>query len=330
MVVTHSRGSYPVEFCNLADVKAKLSGASVITDENLARHYPELVSASSLVLTPGEHTKSVTHLERCVHWMADQRLKRKDRVVALGGGVIGDLVGFAAATYMRGIAFTQVPTSLLAMVDSSVGGKVGIDLPQGKNLMGAFWPPAEVLIAQEFLKTLPQQHLTNGMAEVWKYGFIMDKQLLVEAQAKNWATLIPRCIELKRQVVEEDEFETKGLRATLNFGHTIGHAIEKELNYGILHGEAISIGMVLEAQISVRRGLLGEEAAHQLQHYLGGDGLPTQLPKDLSSENLISAMRSDKKVESDSLAMSLLTGLGECKLFTDLSVAEVMEVFENS
>src|SRR5205807_1069483 len=186
-------------------------------------------------------------------------------IIAFGGGVIGDLAGLVAALYMRGVPYVQIPTTLLAQVDSSIGGKVAVDLAAGKNLAGAFYPPKEVLIPLDALRTLDKRQFRNGMAEVWKYAFIADKDLLGTLKAKvpncsnnvnNLKGIVQRCIEIKKGAVEADEFETSGARAVLNFGHTVGHAIESATGYsGIFHGEAISIGMVAESYLGEELGV---------------------------------------------------------------------------
>jgi 3-dehydroquinate synthase len=247
-------------------------------------------------------------------------------VIAFGGGVIGDLAGFAAASYMRGVPLIQVPTTLLSQVDSSVGGKVGIDLPEGKNLAGAFYPPAVVHICREVLDTLSERQMRNGMAEVWKYGFIMDPKLLPQLPPKADALqeVIRRCTELKAQIVEDDEYETRGSRAILNFGHTVGHAIEQVTGYGpVLHGEAISIGMVIESHLGERLGITKAGTTEQISTHLSDYGLPTKMAPALDIDQLVHAMRRDKKAEAGSLAFSLLTKIGECKLIKGVPEGEV-------
>nr|MCU0315325.1 3-dehydroquinate synthase [Fimbriimonadaceae bacterium] len=264
--------------------------------------------------------------------------RRDSTLFALGGGVIGDLAGFAAASYMRGIKLIMVPTSLLAMVDSSVGGKVGIDLPEGKNLVGAFYPPKEVRVAPTALATLPERHWFNGMAEVWKYGFIMDPLLLqslrkggLSKQSEEISWLIMRCIENKAKVVQEDEFETTGKRATLNFGHTIGHAIEKVLGYkDLLHGEAISIGMVEEAKLGERLGMTPKGLSHQVAQDLSSSALPIRLPDGLDAEEIVKAMRLDKKTDHQGLTFCMVTGEGTCTIVKGLTEETVLQSLRHS
>lgn len=331
MIVRHSRGSYRISFAQKSELFALGNVCSaIITDRNvrgaLDNEWPNL---PTLVLTPGESSKSLRTYGEAMEWLAAQGLRRKDRVAAIGGGVVGDLVGFVAATYLRGIDLVQVPTSLLAMVDSSVGGKVGIDLEAGKNLAGAFHAPAEVMIPADALESLPMRHRRNGMAEVWKYAFIADPGLakVIESDGPSQAT-IERCIEIKKDIVESDEFETLGPRATLNFGHTVGHAIEAALGYEeLLHGEAIAIGMVVESEIGEAIGVTESGVSSAVRESLAKAGLPVALP-DVSIQILIDFMRRDKKRSGDKLAFSLLTRIGECKLIDEVDEAAVRAVLE--
>lgn len=335
LLVRHSRGEYPVRFLAAGEVTDHMEAeAVVVTDRDVSAALGLDLALPCLKLEPGESTKNLKAYESVAEWLVQQGVNRQSRIVALGGGVIGDLVGFVAATYMRGIPYVQIPTSLLAMVDSAVGGKVAVDLRAGKNLLGAFWPPEEVWVCHEFLATLPERHLTNGMAEVLKYGAIMDAGFFSEFVRKPVRPHDPRllsiarhCIDLKRRVVEEDEYETTGLRATLNFGHTIGHAIEQVLEYErLLHGEAVAIGMVAEAQLGERLGITDMGSAELLQQAFLRQGLPTAIPSELSADALLQAMARDKKATKGSLNFSLLTRIGECKLFSDVPVAAVRSV----
>ncbi|MBI3720910.1 MAG: 3-dehydroquinate synthase, partial [Fimbriimonas ginsengisoli] len=258
MRVRHARGEYEVRFCPLADALADLGPAPwTITDEKVAAALAPVLpeGGERIAVGPGERSKSLATYERCVRWLSDQGADRNATIIALGGGVVGDLAGFVAATYMRGVRLIQIPTSLMAQVDSAIGGKVALDLQQGKNLIGSFHAPAEVRIAVEALATLEPRHFVNGMAEVLKYGFILEPHLVevclrdtLHAGHAELEAIVRRCVELKAHVVQEDEFEVAGTRAILNFGHTIGHAVEAATGYGpILHGEAVAIGMVVEA-----------------------------------------------------------------------------------
>lgn len=333
MTIRHHRGSYEIRRFNLDELQQQLASEPwVITDENVAAAYRG--AKTELVQKPGEETKSFPSYQHLVEQLASLSVRRSHRLVAFGGGVIGDLVGFAAATYLRGIPFVQVPTTLLAMVDSSVGGKVGVDLPLGKNLVGAFHPPSEVWLCHELLATLPDRQVRNGMAEVWKYAYIMDADLAdqldaaIPTQASMLSeTLVDRCIAHKRDVVQADEFETNGLRAILNFGHTIGHAIEQVLGYQeLLHGEAIAIGMVFEARLGELLGFTEAGTAAIIEDQLLRQGLPTDWEGFQNPEPLLQAMFRDKKVVGNALAFSLVPKIGACKLVTDVPVAAVREV----
>jgi 3-dehydroquinate synthase len=333
VTVHHHSGSYDVDFLPLAQALQELPpDAFVITDQNVAEHYEALVPSElpRLVLPPGETTKSLIWLERIASWLAESGASRKSTLVALGGGVIGDLVGFAAATYMRGVGYVQVPTTLLAQVDSSVGGKVAVDIPQGKNLLGAFHAPLRVTIDPATLGTLSLRQRRNGMAEVWKTGFIMDPALVEDLAASRLADeeIIRTCVAHKAAIVGQDEFETKGLRATLNFGHTIGHAIEQLTGYRtLLHGEAISIGMVGEALLGEQLGVTQPGTAKVVRERLEQAGLPVRMPA-LEPDSLVKVMRKDKKATGHRLAFSLLTQIGGCKLVENVDDKEVVRALQ--
>ncbi|MEQ1821447.1 MAG: 3-dehydroquinate synthase [Fimbriimonadaceae bacterium] len=321
IVVTHSHGSYEITF--VTDLHS-LTCDAIITDRNVqAALSGKLPSVPALVLEPGEPTKSLSEFERSLRWLAQNGIKRNHTIAAVGGGVIGDLGGYVAASYMRGIRYVQVPTSLLAMVDSSVGGKVGIDIPEGKNLVGAFYPPAEVILYQNALATLPREHFVNGMAEVLKYGFISDPSILNETEPP-----IRRCIDIKANVVAADEFDTTGLRAILNFGHTIGHALEAGSGYQLLHGEAISIGMVLESRLGEALGLTEPGTSDVVAECLNAAGLPVSLPP-IPADQIMALMRNDKKATASGIGFSLLTSLGRCKLVESVPEDAILAVLKS-
>ena len=330
--------SYPIQIgtgllARLGKECARLNAGTrcaIITDTNVDRRYAKLAFNSlvkagfepTLVIVPaGETAKSLRTVQSCYDQLAAQRLERKSFIVALGGGVVGDLAGFVAATYLRGIGFVQVPTTLLAQVDSSVGGKVGVNLKSGKNLVGAFYQPRLVLCDLDTLKTLPERELRAGLAEVIKYGIIYDSQLFARLERdlpkllkRNPAALeavIARCCEIKADVVSQDETES-GLRAILNFGHTIGHAIENSSGYGkYLHGEAISIGQVAAAKLSALTGLAGEDA-ERIRVLFENAGLPTKIQLNPAKrEKLFAAMRLDKKVSGGEIKFVLAKRLGK-------------------
>ena len=335
LTVLHSAGCYPVRFTTLPEALAGLDRRSfVITDDHVARAWGRHLPEDTPVYTckPGEGAKTLAVYEQILRWLAQHGAHRSSRVIALGGGVVGDLAGFVAATYMRGVPLVQIPTTLLAQVDSSVGGKVGLDLPEGKNMVGSFYPPERVEVCLDALSTLPDRQFANGMAEVIKYGFILDGELLELVEARklhvgsdHLQPVVERCIELKAAVVQEDERETTGRRAVLNFGHTVAHAIEKLLGFeGLLHGEAVSIGMVLEARIGELLGITPVGTAERVQGVAWRYGLPTELPEHLKAGDLIAAMRGDKKSVEGRLAFSLLEGVGKCRLYTDVDESSVV------
>ncbi len=340
MIIPTSKGEYEIRNePDIAEVFSKIGSHDlVVTDSNLETCYQSFFDniEKKIVVQAGESSKSMDCYSQICKVAAQMGIRRSGRIVAIGGGVVGDLAGFVAATYMRGIDLLQIPTSLLAMVDSSVGGKVAIDIPEGKNLIGAFWPPSEVIVCLDFLKTLPREQFVNGMAEVWKYGWIMDESFLENLEAQNmqieskeFQSVIHHCIELKAKIVSEDEFETTGRRAILNFGHTIGHAIEKCQNYqGVLHGEAVAIGMVVEARLGEILGITPAGVVDRVERGLNSQGLPTTVPNGLSIDELIAAMYSDKKVTKKGLAFSLILNPGRCKLFDGISEEHVRRALQ--
>lgn len=305
--------------------------AVLVTDENVAAAWPAFADTrKTIVVPPGEGSKRIPTFERVLESLAEAGADRSTPVVAWGGGVVGDLAGFAAGSYMRGVPLIQVPTSLLAMVDSSVGGKVGIDLAAGKNLAGAFVAPKDVYVATEFLATLPEREFRAGMAEVIKYGFIMDAPLL-DTLGGDLQPLVARCIALKVRVVDEDPYETLGRRAILNFGHTVGHAIEHATGYGpVLHGEAVAIGMVVESRLAHLLGLAREELSSEVERVLAQHGLPTRIPEGLTPEQLLAAMRRDKKAKAGRLGFSLVSEPGKCTLVPNVPEEAVLRALSNS
>jgi 3-dehydroquinate synthase len=269
----------------------------------------------------GEGSKTLENVSSLLSDLAKEKLARSSVLIAVGGGVIGDLAGFVAATYLRGINFVQVPTTLLAMVDSSVGGKTGVNLPEGKNLVGAFYQPKLVVADLDTLKTLPAKEFAAGMAEVIKYGAIKDKVLFdlvakgVKPDDDNLDEIVEKCVAIKARIVENDEFETKGERALLNFGHTIGHAIENATGYkAYLHGEAISLGMRAAAWLSVWQAGLPESDARRIESALIANHLPVTLKPDVDRAAILSALGNDKKVATD--------GRNRWVLLRNLGIAE--------
>lgn len=304
---------------------------AIITDRNVAPRYAKAAEKSLraagfepviIIVPAGETAKSLQTVQSCYDQLAKHRLERKSFIVALGGGVVGDLAGFVAATYLRGIAFVQVPTTLLAQVDSSVGGKVGVNLKAGKNLVGAFYQPKLVLCDLDALRTLPPREFRAGLAEVIKYGIIYDAPLferlerdlpkLLKLHSATLAAVVARCCEIKAEVVSQDETES-GLRAILNFGHTIGHALEAISRYGkYLHGEAISIGQVAAAELSSALTGLPPADAERIADLFRRAGLPTSVKLNARElKGVFAAMRLDKKVSSGEVKFVLAERLGK-------------------
>ena len=303
----------------------------VVTDTNVAPHYLERTentlknagfSVISEIIPEGEPSKNLVNYEKLLRRMAAAHLTRADTVVALGGGVTGDLAGFAAASYLRGIRLVQVPTTLLAMVDSSVGGKTAVDLPEGKNLVGAFHQPALVLCDLDTLDTLPQAVFREGCAEVIKTAILFDRPLFEDLKRDglnfNRESVIARCVEHKRDIVAEDEFET-GSRKLPNLGHTLGHAVEKCSGYAVAHGAAVAIGTAAMARAFCRED--GEEIHAVLQKF----GLP--LTTEFTPEELAEAALADKKRQGDTVTLVVPTAVGKCELCR-LPVSELQSVFE--
>jgi len=336
----------PAGFGPFAAARTPGRRAFLVTDEHLAPHLAAVSSSleqagfttTSSVLPPGEAQKLLGVASSLYDRLVDLRADRKTLIVALGGGVVGDLAGFVAATFNRGLPLLMVPTTLLAMVDSSVGGKVGVNHPRGKNLIGAFHQPAGVWIDTSFLDSLPDREYRSGLAEVVKYGVILDADFFAWLEANRSAILardpaavrhiVTRSCELKARVVEQDEREETGLRAVLNYGHTFAHAFETVGGYGAwLHGEAVSAGMVCASRLAGRHGLIPEDITRRQVELLSSFGLPTA-PLSWPVEELLSVMWSDKKNVAGRLRFVLPTRLGEVKLFDDVPEDQVREVLE--
>ncbi len=305
---------------------------AIVTDDHVAPLYLQRamqsvqsagLRAESITLPHGEQTKCLQKLSELYDFLCGAHITRRDVVVALGGGVIGDLTGLAAATYLRGVNFVQVPTTLLAQVDSSVGGKVAVDLPQGKNLVGAFYQPKFVVVDPDTLHTLTDEYWRDGLGEVVKYGCIGDESLfrLLEDAAPEGRNglmgrideILTHCIRAKADVVVQDERDT-GLRMTLNFGHTIAHAVETCQHYeGLRHGEAVAVGMHAMTRLTERKGLTEQGAADRLDALLCALGLPMALP-DIPEEKLIAAMGMDKKNAGKTLRVLVMPRIGKCEI----------------
>lgn len=319
--------------------------AILITDENVEKPYAEAVATGmteagmevDLAIVPaGEATKSVDMAADLWGKLLDLGTDRRTRIVAIGGGVVGDLAGFVASTFARGLNFIQVPTTLLAQVDSSVGGKVGINLPQAKNMVGSFWQPKLVWIDTAVLASLPDREYRSGLAEVVKYGVILDEEFFAwleahvdELNARDDEALryvVARCCRLKADVVEQDEHETSGLRAVLNYGHTFAHAFEAVAGYGTLtHGEAVSIGMVCAMRLAEIQGRVDASVTTRQQELLTALQLPIEVP-DLDGDTLLAAMQKDKKTVEGRLRFVLPDRLGHVELVPDVPHQQVTAV----
>ena len=319
----------------------------IVTDANVRAAWGETVGQSLIaagfeprwkVLPAGEATKSWTHLADVVDWLLAEEVERKDHVLALGGGVIGDLTGFAAAVLKRGCNLIQLPTTLLAQVDSSVGGKTAINTPAGKNLVGAFHQPSLVLADPLALDTLPPREVGAGYAEVVKYGLLGDAAFFAWCEANGPALIagepaarehaIAASVAAKAAIVAQDEFETTGLRALLNLGHTFGHALEAETGFSdrLLHGEGVALGMVLAARYSARRGLIAAADAERVADHFAAVGMPSELGKlglNVDGNGLVAHMLHDKKMDAGTLPFVLLRSLGEAFLARNVALDDV-------
>lgn len=311
--------------------------AVIVSDDNVYSLYGEKVKSSleksgftvfEYIVPHGENSKSVENFIKIQEFCAENNITRTDLFVALGGGVVGDLTGFVASTYFRGVDFVQIPTTVLAMVDSSVGGKTAINLNAGKNLCGAFYQPIAVFADCETLDTLPEETFNEGCAEIIKYGMILDGEFLTILKdndiRENIEYVIKRCVEIKRDIVDRDEFE-KGERKLLNFGHTIGHAIEKCSDYKISHGNAVAIGMVIATKGAFELGLSYEDFSDVLLPILEKNNLPTTC--DFSADELYKVSLIDKKRSRDVISLIVPEEYGLCKIHK-VSVEQLKDFIE--
>lgn len=347
--------SYPIHFSRVAEtlraeiaaLRATGRSVRVISDARGLNAHPNYLAQAGfedgeiLSLPAGEPTKSVEYYSQALSFLASQACSRDSALFAFGGGVIGDLAGYVASSYLRGIDFYQIPTTLLSMVDSSVGGKTGINLPEGKNLVGAFWQPKAVYIDTALLATLPAREFAAGMAEVIKYGMLADSDLFaslealdgLEAQSPELPEVIRRCCAIKAQVVADDEKETaaSGGRALLNLGHTFAHAIENVAGYGqYLHGEAVGIGLALATHLSVALDQISDSDVQRAERVITQFKLPTRLNKPLEMSALMAAMYRDKKNRGGRLRFVTMTALGTT-VTTDGIEADLIEsIWQNA
>lgn len=316
----------------------------VIADDRVAELYGKLllqslsdagIKAEMLTFPHGESHKNLETIASLVSGLAQLGFDRKDAIIAFGGGVSGDIAGFVASAYMRGIPFVQIPTTLLAQVDSSVGGKTGVDIPEGKNLVGAFYQPKAVYIDIEVLKTLPAEEFLGGLAEVIKYGVIRDRKFFEFLQVNREAILqldeecitqmIYTCCKIKAEVVSEDEKEG-GVRRILNFGHTIGHAVEGASDYSIIHGLAVSIGMVAAAKLAVLNNVLTEKDAQQIEKILVDYNMPVVVPAELDRERIKKYLLTDKKTVGGTVFFVLPTMIGDTVITDKVSPEHIDKV----
>ena len=315
----------------------KSSKIAIVSDSNVWPLYGKIASDSlendgfsvvSFVFPAGEESKNGSTYLELLNFLAQNQLTRSDMIVALGGGVVGDLAGFAAATYLRGIRFIQVPTTLLAAVDSSVGGKTAIDLPAGKNLAGAFCQPSLVLCDIDTLNTLPDEIFRDGCAEVIKYGILYDPSLFAQLEQQGLffhrEAVIARCVELKRDVVMEDEFDT-GARMKLNLGHTIGHGVEAHSNFTVSHGKAVAVGMAIVAKSGSQYGICSETVKDQIISTIRKFGLPTETANN--AEELYRSALSDKKRSGGTVNLIVPVNIGDC-IIRPTPVEEVKSFIE--
>ncbi len=325
----------------------------IITDDQVAALYLPIlenglrtagISVQTLVLPHGEKTKNLHSLENVLDFLVTAQIERTDAIIALGGGVIGDLVGFAAAILRRGCNFIQIPTTLLAQVDSSVGGKTAVNMQQGKNLVGAFHQPVLVLADTNMLDTLPARDLRAGYAEVAKYGLINDPDFFAWCEMNGGALIagdsaargyaIGKSVAAKAAIVAQDEHETNGIRALLNLGHTFGHALEAETGYSdtLLHGEAVAVGMVLAFRFSAARGLCPSADADRVQRHFAGLAMKNTLAEitNVPGARLVAHMMQDKKRQSGTLPFLLARGIGKTYLDKSVELADVVAFLDSS
>lgn len=339
--------SYPImiapDFPALLPELVNAAQVVIISNPTVAERYLEPVMALfthkpiSFLLPDGEAYKSLSSFEQIMSFLLEQKCSRDLVLVALGGGVIGDITGFAAACFQRGVRFIQIPTTLLSQVDSSVGGKTAVNHPLGKNMIGAFKQPTQVLINTQVLATLPPREFAAGMAEVVKYAllgdakfaaWLSDNATAITAQEPTMlAAMIKHCCQMKADIVSRDETE-QGERALLNLGHTFGHAIEAFLGYGSwLHGEAVAVGMVMAATLAHSRGWLSDDALAQTTKLVACFNLPLQAPKGMHIADFLPYMKTDKKVKDGKMRFVLPTAIGQSAVISDVTEQELLRVF---
>lgn len=302
----------------------------IITDSNVNSNYAQVLmtslmehgyQASKIVFPAGEHSKNLTTYTNILEALADEGMTRTDGIVALGGGVVGDLAGFAAATYMRGISYVQIPTTYMAAIDASIGGKTGVNLLSGKNLAGAFWQPSLVLCDYKTFDSLSPSRLKDGIAEAVKSAVVAEESLLPYIINNNYEHVIERCVSIKKSVVEADERDT-GLRQLLNFGHTIGHGIEKLSSFSVAHGQAVAKGMIVESRAAYKLGLTNVDISGELEEIFKQLGFDTSI--FYHADDLYRFALMDKKISGDKITMVIPESIGKCRL-QKISLSELKE-----
>lgn len=326
-------GDYDVVVGQISN-PSSLHSPLIVTDENVAKFHLEkiqnLLHAKAVIVPAGEEHKTLETTSFLWKSFLENGLDRKSTVIALGGGVIGDMTGFAASTYMRGIDWIGIPTTLLSMVDASLGGKTGFDLPEGKNLIGSFHPPKLVMADPSLLLTLPDRELRSGMAEVVKHGIISDPDLFAMcARGMDWVRenleeVVKHAMAVKIKVIEEDPYE-KGYRAALNLGHTVGHAVELVSRFELRHGEAVAIGMAAEARYAAWAGLASPDTVEAIESTLTALGLPIDIPAEMPRDKIIQAMRVDKKKNAKAIRFALPVEVGRVELLNIDDLDAVLE-----
>jgi 3-dehydroquinate synthase len=331
-------------------IKDVLSPArcTLISDTNVAPRFGNQLQknliaagyeATLITVPPGEQSKTLEHVGQICDQMLASGLDRESFIIGLGGGVVGDLSGLVAAIFERGIPHVQIPTTLLAMVDSSIGGKTGVNAKAGKNLIGSFHPPALVIDDIDVLKTLPRRELNQGFAEIIKHGVIADTEMFRQLEdvdlgpsrtgTIDFALLVRRNIEIKARIIADDEGDQKGKRALLNFGHTIGHAIERAANYhDIAHGDAVSLGMVAACKVSMKRTRFPKEDRDRVVNLLQKFGLPAQLPSDFPRDKIFDAIKFDKKFSRGEVRFVVTPKIGSAKLSSDVTMDDLRAAIE--
>lgn len=297
----------PCRLCIISDSTVNALYAKTV-EESLKSHG---FTVTKIIFPSGEHSKNIHTYANIIEALGEDGITRSDAIVALGGGVVGDIAGFAASTYMRGIPYVQIPTTYLAAIDASFGGKTAINLLCGKNLAGTFWQPSLVLCDYSAFKTLPEERLLEGIAEAVKNAVVSDASLLKHISENNYAYVIERCISIKKSIVEADERDT-GIRQLLNFGHTVGHGIEKLSSFSVSHGLAVAKGMVVEARGAYRTGLTSVDISGELSRALTDLGL--DLTVNYTADELYSCALTDKKIMDNKITMVIPESLGKCRL----------------